>query len=293
MASQFMRSRNYAPSAALAPYIARHYIFQVDAPDSFELIDRLVAETAFARVLLRGEWGAETVPGEWRNVGKMVFFGPNSRPLRVRVRGGFRVIGIAFCPGGWRALSDMGMDQYTNAMLALGELWGERSDRLLADIERVDSDDESADSAIIAAIEAHVSAILAAHGSLHADAAMQRFELIARNDSTILVRDAAAQLGLNGRQFERQCHTAFGMSPKMVLRRSRFLDMASALRGLSQPSEQELAQLRYYDQSHLNREFRQFSGMTPKQFAQTPTPLLTAGLELRNLRKAEDAARQG
>ena len=65
--------------------------------------------------------------------------------------------------------------------------------------------------------------------------------------------------------------------------------MAAALRGFGNASDEELAALRYFDQSHRNREFRRFIGMTPGQFAATPTPLLTAGLELRELRKAEDS----
>jgi len=39
--------------------------------------------------------------------------------------------------------------------------------------------------------------------------------------------------------------------------------------------------LRYFDQSHLNREFRHFFGMTPGQFEKATTPLFTAGLKLR------------
>ena len=118
---------------------------------------------------------------------------------------------------------------------------------------------------------------------------MQQFELIARNESTLMVRDVATRLGISERQLERTSRSTFGLSPKVVLRRSRFLDMAAAMRGISNPDEQELAALRYYDQPQMIREFRRFITMTPGQFARTPTPLLTAGLELRNLRKIEDA----
>ena len=83
------------------------------------------------------------------------------------------------------------------------------------------------------------------------------------------------------RHFERLCHDHFGHGPKAVLRRSRFLDMAQALRGFSAPSEEALATMRYFDQSHRNREFRHFVRMTARAFETTPTPLLTAGLKLR------------
>lgn len=282
-----LKSSNYAPSPDLTGIIARHYVFAVDLPDDYEIIDSLLAETAFIRVLIAGDWTGESAPGEWTGVGPMVFFGPNSRPYRVRVKGSFHVIGVAFCPGGWTSLFDASCSDFTDRMLSLRDIWGLTSDQLHRDLAGLDRDDHQA---AIAVIETTVRRLLYGRRRAEPDEAMRQFELIARHDSTILIRDAATQVGLTARQLERRCKVAFGMSPKTVLRRSRFLDMASALRGLSAPSEEQLAALRYYDQSHLNREFRHFIGMTPGQFAATPTPLLTAGLELRNLRKADDAA---
>ena len=119
---------------------------------------------------------------------------------------------------------------------------------------------------------------------------MNDFAAIARSDSTIRIDDAAAKIGLSVRQLERRCLATFGLSPKAVLRRSRFLDMATAMRGFSSPSEEELAALRYFDQSHLNREFKRFAGMTPRAFERTQTPLFTAGLNLRNQAFARPAA---
>ena len=285
-----MRSRNYAPSSELAPYIARHYVFSVEAPDDFDLIDTVLSETAMVRLLLRGDWTAETAPGEWSTFGRTVFCGPNSRPLRVRVRGGFRVIGVALCPAGWRAFTDMPAARITDTILPVSGVWGERTGALFREVSAIGRDDAVGDAAIVALVERHMSALLDERGWPEPGQAMQRFELIARNRSTALIRDVAFELGLSQRNLERKCQASFGLSPKAVLRRSRFLDMASSMRGLSQPGEADLAALRYYDQPQLIREFRHFIGMTPGQFVKTPTPLLTAYLELRELRKAEDAA---
>lgn len=282
-----LKSSNYPPSPDLADIIARHYVFSVDLPDDYVIIDSLLAETPFIRVLIAGDWTGESAPDTWTSVGPMVFFGANSRPYRVRVQGSFHVIGIAFCPGGWRCLFDTPSSAYTNQMLSMQDLWGEHSDQLHEELAVLARDDHAG---AITAIETKIRDLISQRKPIAPDTAMQQFELIARNDSTILIRDAADRIGLTARQMERRCNAAFGMSPKTVLRRARFLDMASAMRGLSAPSEEELAALRYYDQSHLNREFRHFIGMTPGQFAVTPTPLLTAGLELRNLRKADDVA---
>lgn len=279
-----MQSNSYTPADDLRDIIARHYVFDVTLPDGYELYDRLLTETPIIRILIKGDWAAEVSPGEWRGVGPMVFFGSNSKPLHVRCVGSFYVVGVALRPGGWRTLFDEPADHFTDKMLALGDIWGGRSDALYRAVLAAGTDE----TAIVAAIEAEMRALLTERGKPEPDAAMLAFERIARDDSMMLIGDAADAVGLSERQFERACLASFGMLPKRVLRRSRFLDMATVLRGFSQPDEEQLAALRYFDQSHLNREFREFIGMTPGQFAKTPTPLLTAGLELRNRRKFTD-----
>lgn len=272
-----MLSRNYPPSPELAPYIVRHYVFEAGLPDDFVLTDRLLSETAFVRILIRGDWKAEIAPGYWAGAGPVVFFGPNEFPLPVRVKGPFTVAGFAIHPGGWRSLFDRPARDYTDQMLPLSAAWGGVADRLWSEIQATQDD-----AGLVAAMERAIAAQLAWIGLNQPDPQMNAFAAIARSDSTIRIDDAAAQLGLSIRQLERRCLASFGLSPKAVLRRSRFLDMAMAMRGFSSPSEEELAALRYFDQSHLTREFKRFAGMTPKAFERAVTPLFTAGLNLRS-----------
>jgi AraC-like DNA-binding protein len=270
-------SRNYPPSPVLADVVARHYVFAAEMPDGFTLVDRLLSETAFIRVLIKGDWAGEVAPGEWLRPGNVLFFGPNTRPLRVRVRGAFHVVGVALRPCGWRALFDRPASDYADRMLRLGEVWGAAAEPVFADVARRDDD-----AAIIAACEAAIAGRLR---PVEISPAMRAFERIARNDSTMHIEDAAERVGLSTRQFERQVEAHFGASPKTVLRRSRFLDMATVIRGLGDPTDEHLAALRFFDQSHKTREFKRFIGMTPAEFERTPTPLLTAGLKLRAERR--------
>jgi AraC-like DNA-binding protein len=276
-------SRTYRPSADLVPYIRRFYVFEAPLPAGAVIEDFLLAETAFVRCLLRGDWAAETSPGDWNTAGKVVFFGANSRPLRVRVKGGFAVTGFAVRPSGWHALFHTPHCNVADRMLSLQELWGELADLLIAGVANA-LDDE----AQLRAMEDVIRQRLAALQRPAFDAQMAQFEVIARTDSTMLVEDAAAEVGLSVRQFERRCLASFGLTPKGVLRRSRFLDSATALRGFSSPTETELDALRYFDQSHMNREFRRYTGMTPRTFANAVTPLQTAGLKLREESRFED-----
>jgi AraC-like DNA-binding protein len=276
-----LQSRNYAPSPELAPYIRNHFVFRAPLPADMELIDPLLSETAMLRVILQGDWAAEMTPGTWQVEGPSILFGNNARCFNVRVRGPFVVAGTAIRPSGWTALCDQKADRFADGMFPAAVAWGDDTDQLYH--EAVAGGD---DAVIIAALERFWRAQMAKFGHLETDLTMAAFEDIANNDSTTRVTDAADQLGLSPRALERRCCATFGLTPKAVLRRSRFLDMATAVRGISDPGEEERAALRFSDQSHLNREFRYFINMTPGQFEKTPTPLLNAVLQLRQDRNA-------
>ncbi len=276
-------SRTYKPSIDLAPYIRRFYVFEAPLPEGAVIEDFLLAETAFVRCLIRGDWAAETSPGQWNTAGNVVFFGANSRPLRVRVKGGFAVTGFAIRPRGWHALFQEPHVSLADKMLPLQQMWGELADIMFAGVANADDDD-----AQLFAMESALRERIALTHAPEIDMQMARFEAIARTDSTIRVEDAALDVGLSMRQLERRCLATFGLTPKAVLRRSRFLDSATAFRGFSAPNECELDALRYFDQSHMNREFRRYTGMTPRTFAKAVTPLQTAGLKLREDSRLED-----
>ena len=114
------------------------------------------------------------------------------------------------------------------------------------------------------------------------------FERIAFADPAMTVAAAAQACGVERRKLERVVSRDFGMSPKQVLRRARALDMASQLRGRGRQQTKPMRwRLRYYDESHLIREFTELFGMSPRQFVATPQPMLTLALESRQARRLE------
>ncbi len=276
-----LQSRNYAPSPDLAPFLRNHFVFRGPLPDDFELIDPLLSETAMLRVIIQGDWAAQMKPGSWQVEGPTILFGNNARCFPVRVRGPFVVVGTAIRPSGWSAISDQKADSFADAMVPARVAWGDDADQLYRETA-----DESDDVTIVAALERFWRAQLKKFGNHETDPVMAEFEDIANTDSTARIADVAARLGLSARALERRCCATFGLTPKAVLRRSRFLDMATAVRGMSDPDEDERAALRFSDQSHLNREFRYFIGMTPGAFEKASTPLLNAVLKLRQDRNA-------
>jgi AraC-like DNA-binding protein len=268
---------HFPPAPGLEPYIRRHYVFRAEVPADADIRDAMIAETAFVRIPLRGDWYAgKNHDGEWQPAAGAKLFGPNTSGFPLRVVGPFTILGCGVKPAGWKSLFSSSAHHYTDKMVPLGDVWDAEATAMLADLHDGQSDED-----MVARLDRALLIQLDKIGLRHADAQMDRFETIGRIDSMVRIDDAAKEIGLSVRQLERRCLESFGMTPKTFLRRCRFLDMAMTMRGLSHPSDEELTALRYFDQSHLNREFRRFVGMTPKKFRDAYTPLMTEGLRLR------------
>jgi AraC-like DNA-binding protein len=201
--------------------------------------------------------------------------------MPIVVGGSFTSVDIALRPGTGHALRRSKTADYLDRAVPCDEL-GLPGAAALQMLER-----ESEPEGWLQLLEGLIRQIVDAAGGETPDPITTRFERLAFADPSASVAEFARECGIDQRRLERIVRRDFGMPPKQVLRRARALDMASSLRGVADQAEAEELQLRYYDQSHLIREFTQLFGMSPRQFVASPQPLLTLTLESRQARRLE------
>ncbi|MFA7586281.1 MAG: helix-turn-helix domain-containing protein [Novosphingobium sp.] len=278
-------SHNRAPRPHLAPWVARLYVTDVTAPPDHRLDCGLFNDTAFLRIQLRGQWTAETIAGPLAHGLSALYFGPQSRLMPISVSGSFCSIGISLRPGACHALKGPKVCEHLDRIVPVDAI-GLDSAKLLTRFEPGMAPEDQ-----MQAMEAIVERLVERSGQREPDPLTARFEAAAFSDPTLSVRDFVRDCGVDQRRLERIIRRDFGMAPKQVLRRARALDMASHLRGVADTAEADELALRYYDQSHLIREFLEFFGMSPNQFVARPQPILTLALEARQARRLEAIAR--
>ena len=95
------------------------------------------------------------------------------------------------------------------------------------------------------------------------------------------VAELADRAEMGVRSLERLCARAFGFTPKLLLRRQRFL--RSLAHFMLDPSLKWLTAMdyQYHDQAHFVRDFRRFMGMTPTAYGKLEHPLLSAAARAR------------
>ena len=274
-----------APSDDIAPWIGRLYVGAIDAPDDYRVDCGLFYDATVFRMQLRGTWEADTLDGMRMSEQSALMFGPQTRVMRLSTIGPFLTVGFSLRPGTGHALLRTKTSDLLDRFITCDEMG------LPGTAALVRLDQESEPEGWFAVLEQFIRAIAKEKGGEQPDPVTARFELAALIDPSFAIADFAEELGIPQRRLERIVTRDFGLTPKQVLRRSRALDMAAQLRGVGDEAEAQDLLLRYYDQSHLIREFTDLFGMSPSQFVARPQPLLTMTLESRQAGRLEAIAR--
>jgi methylphosphotriester-DNA--protein-cysteine methyltransferase len=95
------------------------------------------------------------------------------------------------------------------------------------------------------------------------------------------VHDLADACAMSIRTLERVCMRYFGFSPKLLMRRQRFMrSLATFMLHRDRPWT-EAMDAHYHDQAQFTREFHEFMTMNPTEYAARDHPILTSFMQAR------------
>jgi AraC-like DNA-binding protein len=172
-----------------------------------------------------------------------------------------RTFGVRFRPGMAGAVLPVDSAEITDRTIALADVWGSKAQNVESRILEAGS--------MAAAARVLSSALAAPLGG--PDAVRRAIAAITVAHGDIDLEWVARQAGLSARQFRRRCLEASGLTPKHLCRVLRFRH-ACAMAGQTADWAEVAAAAGYFDQSHLIRDFREFTGSTPMSvFSNTRT----------------------
>ncbi|WEK43764.1 MAG: AraC family transcriptional regulator [Candidatus Sphingomonas colombiensis] len=252
------------PAEDLRPYVTLFYHFRANVP-FFDDVER--ADHAQLRFRLSRRDASYSFPdGTVQAAGEVHIVGPTSGAMRTRAEGPVDVIGMGLQPAGWAALLRIDASTMLNRALD-GEAFFGTSVRRVSDRMRAATGTE--DKVAIAA--AFVRGSIASADTEALVFARQIDAWLAGSPSPD-VADLVTNSGVSRRQVERRCNALYGAPPKLLARKYRALRAAVALAQGSTTLDELIAE-GFYDQSHLIRELKQFTGLTPRQLRTEPSHL--------------------
>lgn len=252
------------PAEDLRPYVTLFYHFRANIP-LFEDVER--ADHAQLRFRLSGRDASYVFPdGTVQSAGEVHIVGPTSGAIKTIAEGPLEVIGMGLQPAGWAAL--LGVDASTMLNRALdGETFFGASVRRVSD--RIRAATSAEDKVAIAAAFVRSSIAGADTGAV---IFARQIDAWLAGSASPDVCELVAATGLSRRQVERRCNMLYGAPPKLLARKYRALRAAVAL-AQGTATLDELITDGFYDQSHLIRELKQFTGLTPRQLSTEPNHL--------------------
>ncbi len=278
-------SSNRAPAADLRPWVGWMISAKIRTTPGSAISCGMLNDLVYVRVIFDGAWEAHTADG-WQSfeTGPLLF-GQQSRFMPLTCRGHVMSAGFGLRAGALHAL--------------LGRDAGELLDRIEVanpfglspeELDEIRSP-ESTPQGWSDIMEGALRRFIARTDPPLPDPLSTAFELAAFTDPQISPAAFAENMGVSLRTLQRIVRRDFGMSPKHVLRRARLLDFAAQVAGVADDTEAEEMALRFFDQSHLTREFGAFFGVTPREFRAEPRPFMTITLEQRQARRLDELAR--
>ena len=244
------------PPADLQPFVTSLYRFRADVP-LFEDVER--AQIAQLRFRLSPGAASYRFPdGARQEAPPFHLLGPTTGPTSARAAGPVFLFGLGLTPAGWQALLGSDASAMVNRVIDTTALFGpvvaEAAIGLRAD----------GGVATMAASVAPLLRRLFQPGQQATLGFCRAVDDWLADAPSPAIETLIVATGLSRRQVERRCNALYGVPPKLLARRYRALRAAVALASGGPVPEG------FYDQSHLIREVKQFTGLTPRRLREDP-----------------------
>ena len=187
-----------------------------------------------------------------------------SRYMDVQMRKGAGCMAICFQPGMAYRFFHLPMHTCSDGIVRLADVWR----GMAAEIE--DKLANAQDNATrVAIVQQYLLGQLAQ--SKDDKQVAHCLELIQLSAEALSVKQVTGNAGVSQRQLSRKFQQCLGISPKEYLRVTRFIRSLQHLKRYPDQSLTDLAyESGYYDQAHFIRDYKAYTGHTPREVALAP-----------------------
>ncbi|MCT7375689.1 AraC family transcriptional regulator [Chelativorans salis] len=258
-----MLFRSYVPRAPLSEFV-----------DDFWLYEDYTGAHSWERILPSGTFEmvfnlredelriySASDPRECRRFAGAAVSGPYAGAFVSDTAEEAALLGVHFKPGGAFAILGLPAAAFTNLHVDLRTIWGPAATMLrerLCVMTRPLARFQLLEQVLLGKLYEPP----ARHGAVGVG-----LDVLMRTHGRERVRDIAKAVDLSPRRFIEVFTAEVGLTPKLFGRVRRFQHAAASSRSAARTDWAKLAvECGYFDQSHLIREFVEFSGLTPAQF---------------------------
>jgi AraC-like DNA-binding protein len=262
-----VRYAEHAPRPSLAPYVRCYWTFESAAAPAAD-VERIAPDGCPELIFHLGD-PFQRIDAAGRAVSQQraVFVGQIDGPFAVRPTGRAAIFAVRFRPAGAAAFFREPARTLTNLSTPLDALWRRDAGELTERIAGAAGDAER-----VAVVENALELRLAPTRFTSLAAAAER--RITAAGGAVRVEEIADELAAGARTLERAFGECVGVGAKTLARIVRFRAALRTLESERAPSFVAVAiDHGYADQSHLVRDFRDFTGEPPTRWLAVDRPM--------------------
>jgi AraC-like DNA-binding protein len=256
--------RFFRPRQELADVVTRIYTHEASRIWTGDAPSWLIVPDGEIKLIfpLRGDITCSIGRHERRHcASRLIVSGMRTEPGRLAFPEGVDAIGVILRPEAAYRLFDVPHDEMTNCTLDGEEVFGGAARRWQEELVNLTTLDDR-----LAALQKRLLERLRRRNRRDAT-----FELAVRSlryvDGRVRVEDVAQHIGWSRRHLERRFREYVGIRPKTLASVLRFHAAYKRLRCTGPHGYGDAIREAYFDQSHFLKEFKRFTGMTPRVYA--------------------------
>lgn len=192
---------------------------------------------------------------------KCFVIGQLTQPFEIEPTGETGIFSVRFHPEGFMPFATIPIKEMENRAVTLEKLFGKEGQEIEQKILNANATPQR-----INLIEKFLTTRLAYTGTIDF-IVKSAVETILTANGQLSIGELSKQININRRQLERKFSSAIGLSPKQLAKTIRLQATLKMLLNKQFTSLTSLAyEGEYYDQAHFIKDFKEFTGLTPKEF---------------------------
>ncbi len=275
---------HFAPSAMLAPFVTQIYYFRCEER---ETKDRQSAALGHLMFFLSGSGVVQFDKGEATTVSGAMQYGPGLAAAEFVLSGPAHILGFVLSPLGFVALTGKPANLFADRAVRAAEIYGPEIDRIADAFSAGRADGSLRIADMIAQATGFLLRQVRSVPPAHVTMIRKVIDWLS-SDLDPDVEMLYAQLNMSRSTAARLITRYFGCPAKPLMRKYRAVRAATVLVDPQcTPELRAKVESLFYDQPHMIREIRQFTGRTPGALDGDDSRILRMWLSKDNYRDVE------
>jgi AraC-like DNA-binding protein len=256
-----LNPKTYKPNIDLTEFVKRYWTLEGEKENT-PLINTIIPDGTMKLIFHYGDtYKHHSKSGEITILPKCFLIGQLTEPYVIEPIGITGSFVVQFKPNGFLPFATIPIKEMENTAVPLEKLFGQNGINIEQKILNANSTAER-----IQIIENFLVNIISERKAID-NIVNATVETILKANGQFSVTEFSENNNINRRQLARKFSSAIGLSPKQLAKTIRIQTALKALLNNEQTSLTDLAyENEYFDQAHFIKDFKEFTGLTPKEF---------------------------